>query len=224
MRIEHLTLPVSDPTAMAGYFQHTLELPVEHDRVQLGWTTLQLLPAGGLPVGGVHLAFNVPHNRFAQATAWLDARAQRQRNAEGQQHFTFGGRWDSESIYFTGPDGLILELIGRRRLPGSERRGAFHGSEITCISEVGLPAASVADVQARADAVFGLQPLSPPTPRFAALGDDEGLLIVTDATRRWFPEQRVLPNAQGLHVRVSGVTAAAAVLDDAALGWCVQSE
>ncbi len=222
MRIEHLTLPVSDLAAVAAYFGDVLQLPVDGSRVQVGWSALQLVPAGELPVGGVHLAFNVPHNRFTEATAWLDARATRQRNAEGKEHFTFEGRWDSESIYFTGPDGLILELIARRRLPASALHGAFHGSEMTCISEVGLPAVSVAVTQARIEATFGLEPLSPPTPYFAPMGDDEGLLIVADATRRWFPEQRSLPNARGVQARLSGVTAGAELID-AALGWRMYS-
>lgn len=222
MRIEHLTLPVSDLAAVAAYFRDVLQLPVDGDRVQVGWSALQLVPAGELPVGGVHLAFNVPHNRFTEATAWLDARATRQRNAEGKEHFTFEGRWDSESIYFTGPDGLILELIARRRLPASALHGAFHGSEMTCISEVGLPTVSVAVTQGRIEATFGLEPLSPPTPYFAPMGDDEGLLIVADVTRRWFPEQRSLPNARGVQARLSGVTAGAERID-AALGWRMYS-
>ncbi|MEG0186070.1 MAG: VOC family protein, partial [Stenotrophomonas sp.] len=130
----------------------------------------------------------------------------------------FDGRWDSESIYFTGPDDLILELIARRRLPASGRTGPFHGSEITCISEAGLPVADVAAAQAGLEAAFGLQPLSTPTPFFAPMGDDEGLLIVVDATRRWFPEQRWLPNAQGMRVVISGVNADMQV-HDAGLGW-----
>lgn len=223
MRIDHLTLPVSDPAAVASYFRDTLQLPVQADRVQLGWTTLQLIPAGDLPVGGVHLAFNVPHNRFVAATAWLDARTVRQRDAEGREHFSFEGPWDAESVYFTGPDGLILELIARRRLPASTRQGEFHGSEMTCISEVGLPAVAVDALQAQLETAFGLRPLSPPTPHFAPLGDDEGLLIVADANRRWVPEQRSLPNAQGVQVRLSGVHTGA-VVDNAALGWRVQSD
>lgn len=222
MRIDHLTLPVSDLAATASYFRDTLQVPVDSDRVQLGWSTLQLVPNGELPVGGVHLAFNVPPNRFAAATQWLDARAVRQRDAEGREHFSFEGPWDAESIYFTGPDGLILELIARRRLPASAQQGAFHGSEITCISEVGLPALAVAAAQAQLQATFDLQPLSPPTPLFAPLGDDEGLLIVADASRRWVPEQRALPNAQGLQLRLSGVPAAA-VVEDATQGWRVYS-
>ncbi len=142
-----------------------------------------------------------------------------QRNAKGEAHFTFGGRWESESIYYDGPDALILELIGRRRLPASGRTGAFHGSELTCISEVGLPTADVGALTADAEAAFGLQPLSPPTPHFAALGDDEGLLIVVDATRHWFPEQKVLPNARGIEVTLGDVDAGE--LADDVEGWQV---
>ncbi|MFI8718139.1 VOC family protein [Stenotrophomonas sp. NPDC077464] len=219
MRIHAIRLPVSQVAAVASWFAEVMQLPVQGEAVQIGWTTLQLRAAGDDPVGGVHLAFNVPADRFEAATAWLLARSPLQRNAAGQAHFTFGNRWQSESIYFDGPDGLILELIGRRRLPTSGRQGAFHGSELTCVSEVGLPTANVAAFAARADAVFGLQPLSPPTPHFAALGDDEGLLIVVDATRHWFPEQKVLPNARGIETMLGGV--AEGQLEDADQGWRV---
>lgn len=223
MRIQHLLLPVSDPGSVARYFGTVLELDTDADQVRIGWSTLQLEPAGDRPVGGVHLAFTVPHNRFVAATAWLDARAQRQRDAEGREHFDFGGSWDAESIYFTGPDGLILELIARRRLPASARTGIFHGSEMTCISEVGLPALSVEAMQAQVEATLGLAPFSTPTPHFAPMGDDEGLLIIVDATRRWFPEQRALPNADGIQVHLGGITPGATLVD-AALGWQLRSE
>lgn len=221
MRILQLALPVSDVAQVAAYFSDVLQLPVNGDSVQIGWTRLQLRAAGSDPVGGVHLAFNVPANRFVAATEWLLARAPLQTNAKGDAHFTFGDAWASESIYFEGPDGLILELIGRRRLPASDRTGPFHGSELTCVSEVGLPVADVPALHARAKAALGLKPLSPPTPHFAALGDDEGLLIVVDATRAWFPEQRVLPNAHGIEVRVEEV--APGELEDGSHGWRVVS-
>lgn len=223
MRIVQLTLPVSDVAHVAAYFRDTLQLPVTKDTVQIGWTRLQLRAAGTDPVGGVHLAFNVPANRFQAATDWLLARAPLQRNAAGQAHFTFGDAWASESIYFEGPDGLILELIGRRRLPASEREGPFHGSELTCVSEGGLPTADVAQLHAQAEAALGLQPLSAPTPHFAALGDDEGLLIVVDATRAWFPEQKVLPNARGIEVTLDDVLKTG-LLTDGQHGWQVTGQ
>ncbi|WP_314101148.1 VOC family protein [uncultured Stenotrophomonas sp.] len=221
MRINVLQLPVSDVVAVAAWFADVMQLPVEGDAVQIGWTTLKLRAAGDDPVGGVHMAFNVPANRFEAATAWLLARSPLQRNPAGQAHFTFGDRWESESIYYDGPDGLILELIGRRRLPASARSGAFHGSELTCVSEVGLPTVDVGVLTARAEAALGVQPLTPPTPHFAALGDDEGLLIVVDATRHWFPEQKVLPNARGIDVTLGGVAAGA--LKDPDQGWSVSA-
>lgn len=220
MRIRNLALSVSHVTEVGAYFRDVLQLPVNGDCVQIGWTRLQVQAADSDPMGGgVHLAFNVPANRFAAATEWLLARAPLQTNAKGEAHFTFGDAWASESIYFEGPDQLILELIGRRRLPASDRTGPFHGSELTCVSEVGLPVADVPALQARAEAVLGLKPLSPPTPHFAALGDDEGLLIVVDATRAWFPEQKVLPNARGIVVTLDDVAAGA--LADPMSGWKV---
>ncbi|WP_313456952.1 VOC family protein [Stenotrophomonas sp.] len=221
MRILQLALPVSDVAQVGAYFSDVLQLPVDSDSVQIGWTRVQLRAAGSEPVGGVHLAFNVPANRFAAATDWLLARAPLQTNAKGEAHFTFGDAWASESIYFEGPDGLILELIGRRRLPASDLAGQFHGSELTCVSEVGLPVADVPALHARAEAVLGLKPLSPPTPHFAALGDDEGLLIVVDATRAWFPEQKVLPNARRIEVCVGELSLGE--LEDRDHGWRVVS-
>ena len=54
------------------------------------------------------------------------------------------------------------------------------------------------------------------------LARQRDLLIVVDATRRWFPEQKDLPNAQGLQLQVGDVSGSGE-LHDAALGWRVQA-
>ncbi|WMJ70863.1 VOC family protein [Stenotrophomonas sp. 24(2023)] len=218
MRILELSLPVSDVAATARYFRDVLQQPVEGNAVRIGWSTITLVPAGALPVGGVHLAFNVPDDRFAAAIGWLRERAPLQRNPDGIDYFVLESNWQSQSVYFTGPDGMVLELIGRRRLPVGSRSGPFHGSELTSLSEVGLPSTDVDGLRTRLEADFGLQALSPPTPQFAPMGDDEGLLIVVDAARRWFPEGKDLPSARGLQLRLAGVSAGAG-LADAAQGW-----
>ncbi len=220
MRLLHLTLPVSDVGTVAAWFHDVLQLRVVGNHVHIGWSTIELQAANGQPLGGVHLAFNVPDNRFNEAMTWLRERVPLQRNPEGIDYFALESNWQSQSVYFTGPDGLILELIGRKRLPASVHGGAFHGSELTCLSEVGLPSADVDAVRAQASARFGVQPLSPPSSHFAPMGDDEGLLIVVAADRRWFPEQKDLPNAQGLLLRVGDVQGSGE-LADAAQGWRV---
>lgn len=222
MRLLHLTLPVSDVGAVAAYFHDVLQQRVVGHHVHIGWSTIELLPAEGRPLGGVHLAFNVPDNRFGEAMIWLRERTPLQRNPAGLDYFALESSWQSQSVYFTGPDGLILELIGRRRLPASTRDGPFHGSELTCLSEVGLPSHDVDAVREQSHQHFGLQPISPPSPQFAPMGDDEGLLIVVAADRRWFPEQKDLPNAQGLQLQLGDV-AGPGVVEDGALGWRVQA-
>ena len=220
MRLLHLALPVSDVAAVAGYFHDVLQLRVVGPHVHIGWSTIELQPANDRPIGGVHLAFNVPDNRFAEATTWLRERTPLQRNPEGLDYFALESSWQSQSVYFTGPDGLILELIGRRRLPASDRQGRFHGSELTCLSEVGLPSHDVDAVREQSSQRFGLRPISPPSAHFAPMGDDEGLLIVVAADRHWFPEQKALPNARGLQVQVGDV-AGRGELRDETLGWRV---
>lgn len=132
MRLLHLTLPVSDVGTVAAWFHDVLQLRVVGNHVHIGWSTIELQAANGQPLGGVHLAFNVPDNRFNEAMTWLRERVPLQRNPEGIDYFALESNWQSQSVYFTGPDGLILELIGRKRLPASTHGGAFHGSELTC--------------------------------------------------------------------------------------------
>ena len=56
----------------------------------------------------MHLAFNVPDNRFSEAMTWLRERTPLQRNPAGLDYFALESSWQSQSVYFTGPDGLIL--------------------------------------------------------------------------------------------------------------------
>lgn len=223
MRITQLVLPVSDVSATTAYFRDVMQLPVDAGRVRVGWSTLVPVPADDAAVGGVHLAFNVADNRFSAAMTWLRARTPLQHDADGRDHFALESRWQSQSVYFTGPDGLVLELIGRRRLPRSSRTGAFDGRELTCLSEVGLPSDDVDAARGAVTARFGLQPLSPPSDVFAPMGDDDGLLILVDARRRWFPQQRTLPCGRGLQVRIQAATAGA-LLVDGDQGWQVHAE
>ncbi|WP_369977505.1 VOC family protein [Xanthomonas bundabergensis] len=220
MRITHLDLPCRDPAASVAFYRDVLQLPVTGTQVRIGWSRIDLLAAAD--VGSVHLAFNLPHPRFAAARAWLSRRVPLLRDPLGESRFTLGAAWQSQSAYFAGPDGAVLELIARRPLPvHAVAAGAFSAAELLCVSEVGLPSAQVSAVAAAAQERMGLRPFMPVSDVFAPLGDHEGLLIVVDAQRRWFPEQRQLPFAQGVRVVVEGVHGGQ-VLRDAA-GWEVVS-
>ncbi|PJL22937.1 hypothetical protein B9Y64_21640 [Stenotrophomonas maltophilia] len=223
MRIRKLTLPVTDVTSASRFFGEVLQLETSGAVVAVGWSIIELIEGDAVSAGGIHLAFNVPFNRFRAAKEWLLERCPLQRDSKGRDVFTFDENWDAESIYFAGPDASILELIARRRLPSSDRHGPFHGSEILCLSEVGLATSNVtASCEHMAEA-FGIKPLGAPGEEFAALGDDEGLLIVTHRSRPWFPEGRQLPCASGLvaHIQTPRPGSFASSAED---NWAVHSE
>lgn len=161
MRITELRLPASDPAASAAFYRDVLQLPVAATRVRIGWSRLDLVPAGA-EVGSVHLAFNMPPARFAAACDWLSARVPLLRDPLGEVHFALGAAWQSQSVYFAGPDDAVLELIARRPLPvQAVADGAFSADELLCISEVGLPSAQVRAVAAAAQDRLGALPFMP---------------------------------------------------------------
>lgn len=222
MRIRKVTLPVTDVTAASRFFGDLLQLQTSGAEVAIGWSTIELVRSDSARVGGIHLAFNIPSNRFDAAKAWLLARCPIQTDPSGREVFTFDENWDAESIYFTGPDDSILELIARRRLGPSDQRGPFHGSELQCLSEVGLPIANVTALSEQMRDAFGIKPFGIPGDAFAALGDDEGLLILTRRTRPWFPEGRQLPCASGVigHIQTARSSACVSSAED---GWTVRA-
>jgi len=223
MRITRLSLPASDPAASTAFYRDVLQLPVAATtQVRIGWSLLDLVAANA-DVGSVHLAFNIPSTRFDAACGWLSQRVPLLRDPLGESRFALDAAWQSQSVYFAGPDGAVLELIARKPLPAhAVADGAFSAAELLCISEIGLPSAQVPAVAAAAQERMGLPPFMPVSDVFAPLGDHEGLLIVVDAQRRWFPEQRQLPFAQGVRAVVEGVRGGQVLR--AAAGWAVVSQ
>ncbi|KOR41647.1 hypothetical protein ADT25_17220 [Xanthomonas oryzae] len=141
-------------------------------------------------------------SRFQAAAQWIGARASLLSDAQGRQHVTLDGVWQSRSVYFAGPDRAVLELIARAALQDAATGcGQFRGDELLCLSEIGLPSNHVEVVTRSVARHFGLLPFAPPLEGFAALGDDHGLLIVVDRRRPWFPQKRQLPWADGLRLR-----------------------
>lgn len=222
MRITQLTLPASDVSKSAAFFRDVLELPTAAGSVQVGWSEIRLVSAIGDAPHGVHMAFNVPYDRFDAAIEWLKERTPLQHEPDSGQCFVLEGHWQSKSVYFDGPDNSVLELIGRRRLTGPSGKRPFSGADLCCLSEVGLPAEDVGSVVAEAARTFGVATLGPASPGFAAIGSDQGLLIAVAPNRPWFPEKRQLPSARGLEITVAGVKTPAA-MSDLVNGWTVRT-
>lgn len=186
--ITHVTVGVEDLDEAEDLYAGVLQLPVRRDRdalrVRVGRSTLDLRRESGQQ-GRDHLALDVAPDSFDDAVAWLCARTTLI-TKDGEDRFEGPASWDSVSVYFPGPSGSVLELIARRRLGPIAPPGA--GSSLRGISEVGLAVDDVPAAVRELGRIPGLGSFgAPPTAGFAALGDDEGLLIVVATGRPWFP-------------------------------------
>ncbi|NAZ76210.1 hypothetical protein GTQ99_12420 [Kineococcus sp. T13] len=218
MRITHVQLPVPDPAASAAFYADVLGAPVSATTgcgtggpcataVRLGWTTVALVRDPRADPSTQHLAITVPGDGGRRAHDWLRERVQVLAH-EGSTVLEAAAGWDAQSVYFRAPDGTVLELIARRRLAADLGEAAFGPQSLLGVGEVGLAVPDVAVAAARLERVFGLPVFgAAPSATFAAVGDDEGLLVLVRPGRTWFPTHDAIAHPVQVRVRIEGVPA-----------------
>jgi catechol-2,3-dioxygenase len=165
--------------------------------IEAGRTLLTFLPAPGDWRGRYHFAFDVPPDRLDEAAHWLRQRRGLMTGPDGQNRF-HSEKWNADNVYFTDPQGNVLELIARRELRQAEAAAQpasrpFTAGDIVAITEIGLAVDSVADAVATLrEHMPGIGVYSGAgDDRFAAVGDAHGLLIVALRGRIWYPNTGV---------------------------------
>lgn len=195
MRIHGIQITATDIPAAAQFYANVLGLPTDMsaDRavVHIGGTTLTMVP-GPAYRGAHHIAFTIPAGSLATAKSWLASRVTLQ--TDGQWHDEFGclPNWQARSIYFTGPDDAVLELIERNVLDNRIDH-PFGVDDIRHISEVGFGVPDVLEAQRLMHDKLGLLPFGEPSPGFGPVGDHDGLFILVPEDVTWRPEHRVAP-------------------------------
>jgi catechol 2,3-dioxygenase-like lactoylglutathione lyase family enzyme len=215
MNFTQVQLPAKDVDAQAVFYGNLLGLPTLHRSAgevhfQVGRSRLvfvklpspQPLSHGERGYAPQHFAFNIPEHRIDDAKTWLQARCDVVPDEAGND-VIYSQNWHSHGLYFYDGDGNIGELIARHTQP-TPHTGAFDASALLCVSEVGIVTADPA-----ATATLACERLSAMVYRdtvndtFVPVGDEDGLLIIVKAGRRWMPD-RVLP------ARVAPITVAIA--------------
>lgn len=136
-----------------------------------------------------HFAFNIPHNQFADAKAWLASRVEL---LEVNDSATIEWpNWNARALYFRDMDGNVVELIARFGLD-NESDIPFSAQSILRISEIGLGTDDVARTSARLQEMLGQPVWDVGSENFVALGDEEGLIIIVKRGRPWFPTSDAL--------------------------------
>lgn len=193
-RILGLRLLTAAPLAqLAAFYGETLGLPTRATEprrltVVAGATRLTFeaaAPGQGRPF--YHLAFNIPENKTREASRWQGERtalippgageADRLRDPGYPGDVVSFRHWNAHSIFFHDPAGNLLEHIARHDLDNGAP-GPFTSRDILCAGEIALIAE---DVRATASALghaLDLPLYGAASDAFAALGDEDGLLLV----------------------------------------------
>jgi len=204
MLISKVELPVSDVVQSARFYGDVLGLPVRTGggvvEIGVGLSVL-LLDPGPVEPGAYHYAITVPEDRFAESKAWLQERVPLLER-DGLDEFTLGAPWNSQSVYFAGPDEILLELIARHDLPAASSSGRFSSADLLRISEIGLAVPDVPAAVAALQVAFRLPVFGTAAAEFTPLGDHDGLLIVVRQGRPWFPTTTVTPSLGPIAVTV----------------------
>ena len=196
MRITRLHLLSRDLESQHQFYAGTLGFPVLARSattltIAIGDSQLNLIDAraaGSAAHVPAHFAFNIPYDQLLAAKAWLAPRMPLLADQSGRSDF-HNEAFASHQIYFLDPDGNIGELIGRARLPASVGEPFTAATAVRGLSEIGLAVPDVPAVVRGYCAALGPSRYGPePGAEFAAVGDDDGMLIVVRAGRIWFPE------------------------------------
>ncbi len=194
MLLAEITLPARDLDQQAAYYADVLELPVQRAMekvlVQVGESRLQFQQAAASWKGAFHFAFEIPNNRFEQAKDWIGRRANLLKGEDGSPSIEHTN-WRAHSVYFKDPAGNILELIARDNGSTASQDEFFRPRNILRVSEIGIPAEDVLALVSAITRATGLQPYREPSVNFAAVGDVNGLLIVVERDRIWYPNTGV---------------------------------
>ncbi|MCC6410433.1 MAG: hypothetical protein IT270_02165 [Saprospiraceae bacterium] len=192
MNILQIELLSNDLAATEHFYAQKMGLPVAFQNTDTitfvaGSSLLTFNRTDTTAYPRYHFAFNIPHNRLEEATAWVESFAEPLDVPDGGIIAEFVS-WNARALYFYDNNGNILELIARFDLPNATDK-PFDQSAILSISEMGVVADEVKEMLGSLIQNNNLAPFSKLAPRedFAALGDDEGLLILAKTQRGWYP-------------------------------------
>lgn len=209
MNISEVFLLTSDLAAQHHFYHEVLHLPVFGDggehrlTVQAGSSRLTFTQAAAGWKGSYHFAFNVPSNQFGDAKTWLSRRVALLVDANGADEFAFTS-WNAHGLYFSDPSGNVVELIARHDLPNSEHE-SFSERCILCVSEIGVVTDDVSTTVAEVRMVLGANGYrGGGTDTFAPVGDENGLLIIVQRERVWFPDTGIPAEPFPLTIFLSG--------------------
>lgn len=192
-RILSLELQTAAPLEkMKGFYHRLLGLPIVQDSpaklsVVTGQTRLTFTPAKeGSPF--YHFAFNIPENKILAAHDWQKERTPllpipaTLRDSRFPDDVVDYSHWNAHSVFFFDPAENVVEYIARHDLKNSAK-GPFTTKDILYASEIAFVVDDVAVACEKIKLAAGVEQYRGASDQFAALGDENGLLLVMKRRR-----------------------------------------
>ncbi|WP_426485497.1 VOC family protein [Flavobacterium sp. 2] len=193
MRIDQIQIKTNDIQKTKAFYQNLFGLFIlENDQksitFQAGTSILKFIEDPEFN-SIYHFAFNIPENQLEEAIQWCKNKVDLI-VLDDKSVVTHFENWNAHSIYFFDHNGNLLEFIARHDL-NNEQLGEFSSASILSISEIGIVTESPLKLGNQLIEEHGLHFFSQNTntEKFAAIGDHEGLLILVQPNRNWYPTQ-----------------------------------
>src|SRR4030095_2378474 len=133
-----------------------------------------------------HFAFNIPKNKLQEAAKWISSKISLI-EFENKPIIDFPN-WNAKSIYIFDNNGNVLEFIARYDLENADDivSGSF---SVLSISEIAFVTGNVNALAKKFILENDFRFFGKQIQRndFSVIGDDNGLLIIVDSERNWFP-------------------------------------
>ncbi|WP_372919218.1 VOC family protein [Salegentibacter sp.] len=188
MKIRKLQLYSSNLKEQLHFYRDNLGLHVnqnseENFEVQIGYSLMEFqFQEDAKPY---HIAFHIPDHQEQEALEWVKGRMPVLKyNTEEIIDFS---AWNAKSLYFYDADTNILEFISRGDF-NKPQSALFSEKSILGVAEVGIGTTRVREKFNFMNSHFGLEKYDGDFEKFCAVGDDQGLFITIDRTKKdWFP-------------------------------------
>lgn len=194
MRIIELTLQTNNLEKTKQFYQETIGFEIIEDSeneisFKIGSSKLVFVEVNRDHHPKYHFAFNIPANKLNEAIEWTSQRMNLIKTDENEIVSNFEN-WNAKAIYFYDNNLNILEFICRADLENSVEDD-FSLNGILNINEIGI--ATDQPLQLGEEIIektktnfFGK---GPKREDFAAVGTDDGLFVISNPDRNWYPTQ-----------------------------------
>lgn len=208
MRFSQVQLSTVKLQAQQHFYTEQLGFPLVMQSesaftVRVGSTHLTFNQTSAPQEPTYHFAFNVPENQIDSALSWVEPRAEVIRT-NGKAVYLASDAWNADLLYFYDAAGNIVEFIARHNLNNATQQ-PFSTDSILNVSEVGIVVPDVPEYLVWLEEHLGQTMWQGNGQDFAAVGDEQGLLIVAQQGRNWFPLDNMPATVHPTTVSISGL-------------------